>query len=89
MATTSSKGTTNGPQARPLALPPAPSVLVVAGLGGTATAVTDATALGGTPVALYGAFLVPLGVYGAYLLAAATSLPLLRRTVRPAELRYA
>ncbi len=70
------------------ALPLAPSVLV-AGLGGTAIAVTYATALGDTLVVPYGAFLVPLAVYGACLLAAATSLPLLRRTVRPAELRYA
>ncbi|MFE7842917.1 ABC transporter permease [Streptomyces sp. NPDC057474] len=70
------------------ALPLAPSVLV-AGLGGTAIGVGYATAVGGTLVIPYGAFLVPLAVYGACLLAAATSLPLLRRTVRPAELRYA
>ncbi|GAA2257067.1 hypothetical protein GCM10010145_26670 [Streptomyces ruber] len=36
----------------------------------------------------YSALLVPPAVYAACLLAAATSLPLLRRTVRPAELRY-
>jgi hypothetical protein len=33
--------------------------------------------------------LVPVIVYAACLLAAATSLPLLRRSVHPAELRYA
>ncbi|QFR02551.1 ABC transporter permease [Streptomyces phaeolivaceus] len=70
------------------ALPLAPSVLV-AGLGGTAIAVVYATALGDGLVVPYGAFLVPLAVYGACLLAAATALPLLRRTVRPTELRYA
>jgi hypothetical protein len=71
------------------ALPLAPSVLV-AGLGGTAIAITYATAQGGGALVIpYGAFLVPLAAYGACLLAAATSLPLLRRTVRPAELRYA
>ncbi|MFF5359468.1 ABC transporter permease [Streptomyces scabiei] len=70
------------------ALPLAPSVLV-AGLGGTAIAVGYATAFGDGLVIPYGALLVPLGVYGTCLLAAASSLPLLRRTVRPAELRYA
>ncbi|KFF96502.1 hypothetical protein IQ62_35495 [Streptomyces scabiei] len=70
------------------ALPLAPSVLV-AGLGGTAIAVAYATVMGGALVVPYGAFLVPLAVYGACLLAAATTLPLLRRSVRPTELRYA
>ncbi|MFF1301683.1 hypothetical protein [Streptomyces sp. NPDC058307] len=36
----------------------------------------------------YAALLVPLAVYAACLLAAATSLPLLRRSLRPGELRY-
>ncbi|MFH0518133.1 ABC transporter permease [Streptomyces sp. M41] len=71
------------------ALPLAPAVLL-AGVGGTAihigwaAAVEDATG----PVPLVPA-LVPVAVYAACLLAAATSLPLLRRSVRPAELRYA
>ncbi|OAH15268.1 FtsX-like permease family protein [Streptomyces jeddahensis] len=42
---------------------------------------------GGRPVP-YVALLVPLGVYASCLLAAATSLPLLRRSVHPAELRF-
>ncbi|WP_327724058.1 ABC transporter permease [Streptomyces europaeiscabiei] len=70
------------------ALPLAPSVLV-AGAGGSAIAFAYVMALQGTAVLPFGALLVPLAVYGACLLAAATSLPLLRRTVRPAELRYA
>ncbi|MFF7387255.1 ABC transporter permease [Streptomyces scabiei] len=69
------------------ALPLAPSLLV-AGLGGTAIAVTYATYVGGALSLPYGAPLVPLGVYGACLLAAATTLPLLHRTIRPTELRY-
>lgn len=70
------------------ALPLAPSVLV-AGAGGSAIAFTYSTVMGDTSVLPFGALLVPVAVYGACLLAAATSLPLLRRTVRPAELRYA
>jgi hypothetical protein len=69
------------------ALPLAPSILV-AGLGGTAIAVTYASYMGGALSIPYGAPLVPLVVYGACLLAAATTLPLLQRTIRPTELRY-
>ncbi|WP_338898279.1 ABC transporter permease [Streptomyces sp. TG1A-60] len=69
------------------ALPLAPPLLV-AGLGGTAIAVAYASAMGNILVIPYGALLVPVAVYGACLLAAATSVPLLRRTVRPGELRY-
>ncbi|WP_319055202.1 ABC transporter permease [Streptomyces europaeiscabiei] len=70
------------------ALPLAPSMLV-AGAGGTAIAIWYALAVGGVSILPLGALLVPLAVYGACLLAAATSLPLLRRSVRPTELRYA
>lgn len=71
------------------ALPLAPAV-AVAGVGGTAIGVWYASlasqdTVTGLP---YAALLVPLGVYVACLLAAATSLPLLRRSLRPAELRY-
>ncbi|MFI6404530.1 ABC transporter permease [Streptomyces sp. NPDC050548] len=72
------------------AVPLAPA-LTLAGLGGTTigvwygAAVSEHTAV---PVP-YDALLVPLGVYACCLLAAATSLPLLRRSVRPGELRYA
>ncbi|MEU0024767.1 FtsX-like permease family protein [Streptomyces sp. NPDC006335] len=71
------------------ALPLAPAV-AVAGVGGTAigvwyAAVTTNHSDTGLP---YAALLVPLAVYAACLLAAATSLPLLRRSLRPAELRY-
>ncbi|CAM5592302.1 hypothetical protein [Streptomyces canus] len=70
------------------ALPLAPAV-AVAGLGGTAigawyASLTTDHSVTGLP---YAALLVPLAVYAACLLAAATSLPLLRRSVRPAELR--
>ncbi|MFF0094309.1 ABC transporter permease [Streptomyces canus] len=70
------------------ALPLAPAV-AVAGLGGTgigawyASLTTDHSGTG-LP---YAALLIPVAVYTACLLAAATSLPLLRRSVRPAELR--
>ncbi|MFF8590574.1 FtsX-like permease family protein [Streptomyces sp. NPDC015220] len=73
------------------ALPLAPAVLV-AGLGGMAIGVGYASiAAGGSVVraASYAALLVPAGVYAACLLAAAAGLPLLRRSVRPGELRYA
>ncbi|MEU3088145.1 FtsX-like permease family protein [Streptomyces massasporeus] len=68
------------------ALPLAPAVLL-AGLGGTAIGTWYAL-LGHRPVPWVTA-LVPLAVYAACLLAAATSLPLLSRSVRPGELRYA
>ncbi|MGW6546744.1 FtsX-like permease family protein [Streptomyces massasporeus] len=67
------------------ALPLAPAVLL-AGLGGTAIAAWYAL-LSHSPFP-WAAALVPLAVYAACLLAAATSLPLLGRSVRPGELRY-
>ncbi|GGV12219.1 hypothetical protein GCM10010293_02940 [Streptomyces griseoflavus] len=68
------------------ALPLAPA-LSAAGVGGLAIGVaySSVTASGFLP---WSALLVPLAVYGTCLLAAATALPLLRRTVRPAELRH-
>ncbi|MFE0255253.1 FtsX-like permease family protein [Streptomyces sp. NPDC059010] len=70
------------------ALPLAPAVLL-AGAGGTAIYVGWAGLIddpvGSVPLL---PVLVPVAVYAACLLAAATSLPLLRRSVRPAELRY-
>ncbi|WP_234443109.1 FtsX-like permease family protein [Streptomyces cellulosae] len=72
------------------ALPLLPAV-ALAGTGGMAIGVwyaalaTEHT----TPAVPYVALLVPLAVYAACLLAAATSLPLLRRSLHPAELRYA
>ncbi len=68
------------------ALPLAPSLLV-AGVGGTAVGAgySSLTASGSLP---WTALLVPLTVYAACLLSAATALPLLRRTLRPSELRY-
>lgn len=72
------------------ALPLAPAVLL-AGLGGMAigTGYAWLTDDGGSRSVPWAALLVPLGVYACCLLAAATSLPLLRRSVRPGELRYA
>ncbi|MEU0900210.1 FtsX-like permease family protein [Streptomyces massasporeus] len=68
------------------ALPLAPAVLL-AGLGGTAIGTWYAL-LGQRPVPWVTA-LVPLAIYAACLLATATSLPLLGRSVRPGELRHA
>ncbi|MFF9036524.1 ABC transporter permease [Streptomyces sp. NPDC014892] len=69
------------------ALPLAPAVLV-GGAGGTAIAFVYAMGMSDLTVTPFGALLVPVAVYAACILAAATSLPLLRRTVRPTELRY-
>lgn len=67
------------------ALPLAPALLL-AGLGGTAVYLVYATIAGtGAPLL---PLLVPVAVYAACLLAAATSLPLLRRVAHPAELRF-
>lgn len=71
------------------ALPLAPAVALV-GAGGMAISVWYAVLAdgdGGSVPLL--PLLVPVAVYAACLLAAATSLPLLRRSVHPAELRYA
>ncbi|MCL6670566.1 FtsX-like permease family protein [Streptomyces panaciradicis] len=70
------------------ALPLLPGV-AVAGAGGMMIGVWYASLAADRTVVPYPALLVPLAVYGCCLLAAATSLPLLRRSVRPAELRYA
>ncbi|CAL9461135.1 hypothetical protein SUDANB176_02644 [Streptomyces sp. enrichment culture] len=71
------------------ALPLAPGVLV-AGIGGAAIGAGYASlAEGGGWSPPWAALLVPVAVYAASLLAAATALPLLHRSVRPAELRYA
>lgn len=69
------------------ALPLAPALLL-AGVGGMAVGAgySVLTASDSWP---WAALLVPLAVYATCLLAAATALPLLRRTIRPAELRYA
>ncbi|MFE9854474.1 FtsX-like permease family protein [Streptomyces sp. NPDC005780] len=70
------------------ALPLAPAVLL-ATIGGMAVhlAYTAVAAPGTVPSML--PLLVPVTVYGACLLAAATSLPLLRRMAHPSELRFA
>ncbi|MFJ5773414.1 FtsX-like permease family protein [Streptomyces sp. NPDC093094] len=71
------------------ALPLAPAVLL-AGLGGMVIGTGYASLVGGPGRSLpWEALLVPVAVYGVCLLAAAVSLPLLRRSLRPAELRYA
>ncbi|MFG2514506.1 FtsX-like permease family protein [Streptomyces sp. NPDC048584] len=68
------------------ALPLAPAVLL-AGAGGM-TVGTVYAALTASASWPWTSLLVPLAVYATCLLAAATSLPLLSRTIRPAELRY-
>ncbi|MBM7439727.1 ABC transporter permease [Streptomyces sp. HB132] len=68
------------------ALPLAPALLL-AGAGGTVVYLVYATVAGTGLVTLL-PLLVPVAVYAACLLAAATSLPLLRRAAHPAELRF-
>ncbi|AWW39545.1 FtsX-like permease family protein [Streptomyces cadmiisoli] len=68
------------------ALPLAPAILL-AGAGGMAIG-TWYAGVAGTSVP-WPALLVPVAVYAVCLLAAATALPLLGRSVRPGELRYA
>ncbi|WP_257585655.1 MULTISPECIES: FtsX-like permease family protein [unclassified Streptomyces] len=70
------------------ALPLLPAV-VLAGAGGMAIGTWYAALTGPGLVVPYAALLVPVLVYGCCLAAAATALPLLRRSARPAELRYA
>ncbi|MFJ8863417.1 FtsX-like permease family protein [Streptomyces sp. NPDC102451] len=67
------------------ALPLAPALLL-AGAGGVVVYLAYAAVASG-PVSLV-PLLVPVVVYAACLLAAATSLPLLRRVANPAELRF-
>ncbi|MFI0240098.1 FtsX-like permease family protein [Streptomyces sp. NPDC016845] len=69
------------------ALPLAPA-LALATLGGTAIHIAYAD-VAGQAVAWAPPLLVPLAVYAVCLLAAATALPLLRRSVRPGRLRTA
>ncbi|WP_233415324.1 FtsX-like permease family protein [Streptomyces sp. N35] len=68
------------------ALPLAPAMLV-AGVGGVALYVGYG-GLMGRPLPLLSSLLVPVGVYVACLLTTACTLPLLRRTLHPAELRF-
>ncbi|MER6180694.1 ABC transporter permease [Streptomyces sp. NPDC001652] len=71
------------------ALPLAPALLL-GGAGGMAIGVWySRIPEDGPAVTPYAALLVPFAVYACCLLAAATSLPLLRRSLNPAELRYA
>lgn len=70
------------------ALPLLPAVLL-AGAGGMAIQLGWGAMTGGMTAPQLLPLLVPVAVYAACLLAAATSLPLLRRAVHPAELRYA
>lgn len=68
------------------ALPLAPAV-APAGTGGPAIGAWYAGLTGGSVPLM--PLLVPMAVYAACVPGAATALPLLRRSVRPAELRYA
>ncbi|GAA2480993.1 MULTISPECIES: hypothetical protein [Actinomycetes] len=70
------------------ALPLLPA-LVLAGAGGMLIGTGYATLTGGTVTVPYAALLVPVLVYACCLLSAATALPLLHRSARPGELRYA
>ncbi|WP_406371874.1 ABC transporter permease [Streptomyces sp. NBC_00647] len=68
------------------ALPLAPAV-ALAGAGGLGISIGYGLLAGGGTVPVLPA-VVPVAVYAVCLLAAATSLPLLRRSVQPAELRH-
>ncbi|MGW2635405.1 ABC transporter permease [Streptomyces sp. NPDC001348] len=72
------------------ALPLAPAV-ALAGTGGMAIGIWYASVAPDhvAPAVPWSALLVPVGMYACCLLAAATSLPLLRRSAHPAELRHA
>ncbi|MEV4036704.1 FtsX-like permease family protein [Streptomyces umbrinus] len=70
------------------ALPLAPAMLL-AGFGGAAVYITYGGIADAATIPMVVPLLVPVAVYAACLLAAATSLPLLRRSVHPAELRFA
>ncbi|MYU08976.1 ABC transporter permease [Streptomyces sp. SID8366] len=70
------------------ALPLLPA-LVLAGAGGMAIGTWYATVTGGTVTVPYAALLVPVLCYACCLASAATALPLLHRSARPGELRYA
>lgn len=70
------------------ALPLAPAMLL-AGFGGAALYITYGGIADAATIPMVVPLLVPVAVYAACLLAAATSLPLLRRSVHPAELRFA
>ncbi|WP_406427147.1 FtsX-like permease family protein [Streptomyces sp. NBC_01589] len=69
------------------ALPLAPAVLL-AGIGGMAVHLAYAAVVAPGSVPSMLPLLVPVVVYAGCLLAAATSLPLLRRAAHPAELRF-
>ncbi|MGW0655977.1 FtsX-like permease family protein [Streptomyces umbrinus] len=70
------------------ALPLAPAMLL-AGFGGAAVYITYGGIADAATIPMVVPLLVPVAVYAACLLTAATSLPLLRRSVHPAELRFA
>ncbi|MFI6279582.1 FtsX-like permease family protein [Streptomyces sp. NPDC050988] len=69
------------------ALPLAPAMLL-AGFGGAAVYFVYGRVVDAATIPMVVPLLVPVAVYAACLLAAATSLPLLRRSVHPAELRF-
>ncbi|MFJ4684941.1 ABC transporter permease [Streptomyces sp. NPDC088789] len=69
------------------ALPLAPAILLAA-TGGLAIGIAYGSLVNGGLTVPWAALLVPTGVYAACLLASATSLPLLSRSVRASELRY-
>ncbi|MFJ9601048.1 FtsX-like permease family protein [Streptomyces althioticus] len=71
------------------ALPLAPGMLLAGAGGGAIGLWYAALAEGGGWSTSWTPLLVPAAVYTASLLAAATALPLLHRTLRPSELRYA
>ncbi|MEU0577950.1 FtsX-like permease family protein [Streptomyces griseoincarnatus] len=71
------------------ALPLAPGMLLAGAGGGAIGLWYAALAEGGGWSTSWTLLLVPAAVYTASLLAAATALPLLHRTLRPTELRYA
>ena len=69
------------------ALPLAPAMLL-AGIGGTVVYIAYGLLVDAATIPILVPLFVPVAVYAACLLAATTSLPLLRRSIHPTELRY-
>ena len=69
------------------ALPLAPAMLL-AGIGGTVVYIAYGLLVDAATIPILVPLFVPVAVYAACLLAATTSLPLLRRSIHPTERRY-
>ena len=62
--------------------------MLLAGIGGTVVYIAYGLLVDAATIPILVPLFVPVAVYAACLLAATTSLPLLRRSIHPTELRY-